>query len=81
MLATLSLWQDTLFCLIREHEQKTFVMLNRFWPFKGGGEGGGGVNKSIKKEKFMTIFFWDVKWSCKKFWKMISADVNAQVKQ
>ena len=60
---------------------KFFSRLIDFGHLRGKGGGGGGVNKSIKKEKFMTIFFfWDVKWSCKKFWKMLSADANAQVK-
>ena len=30
---------------IREHRQKTFIMLSGFWPLKGVG----GLSKSIKK--------------------------------
>ena len=36
---------------IREHGQKTFVMISRFWLLRGWGRGrGGGVSKSVKKE-------------------------------
>ena len=39
---------------------------------------GEGSNESIKKGKFVTkIFFSDVEWSPKYFWKMISADVKS----
>ena len=34
-------------CQLREHQQKTFVMLGRFWPLKGWG----GLGKSVKKRK------------------------------
>ena len=36
--------------VIREHRQKTFVMLSGFWLVNGVG----GLSKSIKKVKFVT---------------------------
>ena len=53
---------------------------------EGGGWGGGGgqgVSESVKKGKFMTrISFSDnVELSSKNLWKMISADVKANIKQ
>ena len=42
---------------------------------------GGWVNL-IKKENLWQIFFSDnVEWSSKNYWKMISADVKANLKQ
>ena len=38
---------------------KFFSHLIDFGHLRGKG-GGGGVNKSIKKEKFMTIFFFEM---------------------
>ena len=35
---------------VREHRQKTLVMLSGFWPFKGVGD----LSDSIKKGKFVT---------------------------
>ena len=37
----------------------TFVLLSRFWPLRGWGEGegGGGLSKSVKKRKFATKIF------------------------
>ena len=43
---------------LREHRQKTFVPLSRFWPLKGWE---GGLSKFVKKRKFITkIFFTDI---------------------
>ena len=46
-----------------------------------GGE--GVLSESVKKGKIMTkIFFSDnIEWSSKNLWKMISADVKANIKQ
>ena len=42
---------------LREHQQKTFVMLSRFWPLI---RGSGCLSESVKKGKFvMKIFFSD----------------------
>ena len=66
---------------IREHQQKTFVRLSGFWQLRSGG-GEGKVNL-LKKGKFVTkIFFsYNVEWSSKNLWKMMSADVKANIKQ
>ena len=43
--------------LLREHQQKTFVMLNRFLPLS---RGGGGLSEFVKKGNFvMKIFYSD----------------------
>ena len=34
---------------VREHRQKTIVILSGFWPFKGVG----GLSDSVKKGKFV----------------------------
>ena len=43
----------------------------------------GGLSESVKKGESMTkIFFSDnVEWSSKNLWKMMSADVKANIKQ
>ena len=38
---------------VREHRQKTIVILSGFWPFKGVG----GLSDSVKKGKFLTKIF------------------------
>ena len=58
---------------------KFFSHLIDFGHLRGKGGGGGWINP-LKKKNSWQFFFWDVKWSCKKFWKMLSADANAQVK-
>ena len=51
--------------VLREHRQKTFVMLNRIWSLRwgwgeGGTGGGGCLSESVKKGKFVKkIFFSD----------------------
>ena len=42
--------------LVREHQQKRFVMLSRFWPLKGLG----GLSESIKEGKFVTKIFFHI---------------------
>ena len=43
---------------------------------------GSSLSESVKKEKFVTIFFSDnVEWSSKTLWKNISSDVKANLKQ
>ena len=65
----------TLF-MLREHQQKTFVMLSRFWPLQEW-RGWGWVNL-LKMENLWQFFFSDnAEWNTKYFWKMISADVKA----
>ena len=59
-------------------------MTKTFGCYGVGGVGGqGGLSESDKKGKFETkIFFSDnVEWSSKNSWKMISADVKANIKQ
>ena len=43
----------------------------------------GGLSESVKKEKFATknLFSDNIEWSSKNLWKMISADVKANIKQ
>ena len=45
--------------------------------------GGGGLSESVKKGKFATknLFSDNIEWSSKNLWKMISADVKANIKQ
>ena len=43
---------------------------------------GSSLSESVKKEKFVTIFFSDnVEWSSKTLWKNIYYDVKANLKQ
>ena len=40
------------------------------------------MNPLKKKNIRDEIFFWDnIEWSCKNLWKIISADVKANIKQ
>ena len=55
---------------IREHQQKTFNTLSRFWL--GGGE---GLSESFKKENLRQKSFF-TECSSRDLWKMISADVK-----
>ena len=55
---------------IREHKQKTFNTLSRFWL--GGGE---GLSESFKKENLRQKSFF-TECSSRDLWKMISADVK-----
>ena len=43
----------------REHRQKTFVTLSRFWPLRGWG-GRGGLSEFVKKGKFVKTFFFQI---------------------
>ena len=44
---------------VREHRQKTFIMLSGFWPLREW-RGAEGLKESIKKGKFVTkIYFPD----------------------
>ena len=45
----------------------------------GGGQGGRGLREAIKKGKFVTKIFFHI--SSKNSWKMMSADVKANIKQ
>ena len=58
---------------LREHTQKTFVTLSRFWPEVGG------LSESVKKVKFVTkIFFSDnVEGSSKNLSEIVSANLKA----
>ena len=40
-----------------EHQQKTFITLSGFGPLRGVGGGGGDLNESVKKGKFVMKFF------------------------
>ena len=45
---------------VREHQQKTFVMLSRFWLGEEDGGGGGwrgGVSECVKKGEIYDDFF------------------------
>ena len=57
-------------------------MLSRFWLLREWGE-GWGLSESIRKGKFMTKIFFsnNIEWSFKNLWKMMSADVKANIKQ
>ena len=56
-------------CSFREHQQKAFVMLSRFWQFKGVG----GLSESIKKgqnlcwKSFFEIIMNEVLKTCEKW--------------
>ena len=43
----------------------------------------GGLSESVKKGKFVTKIFFshNVEWSSTNLWKMMSADVKANIKQ
>ena len=45
--------------VIREHQQKTFIMLSGFWPLRGkgcgGGAGVGGDFRENKKKNFRSF--------------------------
>ena len=65
---------------LRDHQQKTFVTLSRYWPFS---EWGVWVNR-LKRENlswksFFQIMLNEALKSCKKWY--ISADVKADVNQ
>ena len=64
---------------IREHRQKIFVRLSGFWPLRGCD----CLSEFVKKGKFETkIFFSDNdEWSSNNLWKIMSADVKANIKQ
>ena len=63
--------------LFREGWQKNFIFHSRFWSLRGWW----GLSESIKKGKFVVkIFFSDyVEWSSENLWKMMSADVKANI--
>ena len=56
---------------IREHWQKTFIMLSEFLPLK----------RWVEWIRWKILFSDNVEWSSKNLWKMISADVKANIKQ
>ena len=62
---------------LREHQQKTFVMLSRFWPLRGLGN----LSESVKMEnfvmKFVNLFFSDM---LNEVLQMISSNVKANLK-
>ena len=64
---------------IREHWQKSFIMLSEFFLLKWwGDEWGMGVDWV---NPLKNIFSDNIEWSFTNFWKMISADVKANIKQ
>ena len=68
------------FCkALREHQQKNFVMLSRFWPLRGrGGVVVVWVNPLKKKICDKNLSLSDnAEWSSKNLRKMISADIKA----
>ena len=68
---------------VREHRQKSFVMLSGFWLLRGWRRGGRGWVNPLKKLKFVTRIFslYIVEWSSKYLCKIMSADVKANIKQ
>ena len=63
----------------REHQQKTFVTFSRFLPLR---EWEGFEFESVKRKiSDENLFSDNAERSSKSLWKMISADVKANVKQ
>ena len=65
--------------LLREHRQKNLVTLSGFWLLRGCR----GLSESVKKGKFATkiLFSDNDEWSSNNLWKIMSADVKANIKK